>query len=115
MRAAAHLYPLNSSTAANSISGHASTLNNAYHQLLSRRSQGSCPALFLAPMENLMDRSTRLSLFETLNQHGLGTFDEACTGRHLLLVQLKPNQQMCAMYLSRVDLLQALLWSCMAT
>jgi hypothetical protein len=51
-----------------------------YQQLLSRRSLGGCPALFLAPMENLMDQSTRVSLLESLQQHKLGTFDEACTG-----------------------------------
>lgn len=55
-----------------------STLSQ-YQQLLSRGSNG-CPALFLAPMENLMDKSTRTSLLTTLDKHRLGTFDEACTG-----------------------------------
>jgi hypothetical protein len=61
-----------------------------------------------------MDRSTRLSLFETLTHHGLGTFDEACTGRHLPLVQLKHSTHaLCTC--SHVHLLQAIMWSCLAT
>lgn len=51
-----------------------------YRDLISRRSQGGCPALLLAPMENLMDKSTRVSLLDSLNHARLGTFDEACTG-----------------------------------
>lgn len=31
-------------------------------------------------MENLMDKSTRVSLLDSLNNARLGTFDEACTG-----------------------------------
>jgi tRNA-dihydrouridine synthase C len=30
-------------------------------------------------MENLMDRSTRVSLLHSLHQHSLSAFDEACT------------------------------------
>jgi hypothetical protein len=31
-------------------------------------------------MENLMDKSTRVSLLDSLHNARLGTFDEACTG-----------------------------------
>lgn len=48
-----------------------------YSALLRRANEGgagACPALFLAPMENLMDRPARLAL-----NFAVGGFDEACT------------------------------------
>lgn len=45
-----------------------------YAALLSRANDGGCPALFLAPMENLADRPFRVAFSGTL-----GGFDEACT------------------------------------
>jgi hypothetical protein len=50
---------------------------------MQRAAGGGCPALLLAPMENLMDRRTRVALHSTLAQHHLGAFDEACTGQWL--------------------------------
>ncbi|GIL88208.1 hypothetical protein Vretifemale_16261 [Volvox reticuliferus] len=40
-----------------------------------RYEKNTCPLLFLAPMENLADRSFRRALAATV-----GGFDEACTG-----------------------------------
>eukprot|EP01026_Neomeris_dumetosa_P075062 TRINITY_DN7879_c0_g1_i5.p1 TRINITY_DN7879_c0_g1~~TRINITY_DN7879_c0_g1_i5.p1 ORF type:complete len:417 (-),score=52.93 TRINITY_DN7879_c0_g1_i5:158-1408(-) len=45
-----------------------------YFEVLNRRYRGGCPGLFLAPMENLGDRTFRMSHAQTI-----GGFDEACT------------------------------------
>lgn len=46
-----------------------------YGELMSRARLGHCPALLLAPMENLADRPFRMAFAEAM-----GGFDEACTG-----------------------------------
>lgn len=45
-----------------------------YKELLDRRRRGTCPALFLAPMEGLGDRRFRRAF-----ERSIGGFDEACT------------------------------------
>lgn len=45
-----------------------------YKELLERRRRGTCPALFLAPMEGLGDRRFRRAF-----ERSIGGFDEACT------------------------------------
>eukprot|EP00882_Tetradesmus_deserticola_P020964 GHRQ01022657.1.p1 GENE.GHRQ01022657.1~~GHRQ01022657.1.p1 ORF type:complete len:174 (+),score=24.23 GHRQ01022657.1:226-747(+) len=45
-----------------------------YSHLLRRHKQHGCPALLLAPMENLADRPARIAL-----KQAIGGFDEACT------------------------------------
>jgi hypothetical protein len=46
-----------------------------YSYLLHRHKQGHCPALFLAPMENLADRPARIALKQAIGEH-----DCDCTG-----------------------------------
>lgn len=51
-----------------------------YVELLNRHKHGACPALFLAPMENLMDRACRQALKAAIG---------ARVSRHTCLVLLK--------------------------
>jgi hypothetical protein len=51
-----------------------------YSYLLHRHKQVHCPALFLAPMENLADRPARIALKQAIGEHQYGYTD--CTANN---------------------------------
>jgi hypothetical protein len=52
-----------------------------YSNLLHRYRQGHCPALFLAPMENLADRPARIALKQAIGEHENGYTDGVLLNR----------------------------------
>lgn len=61
--------------AAHHVSQHTHPPKVDYITLLDRHKQGGCPALFLAPMENLADRPARIALKQAIGECALTVFN----------------------------------------